>query len=361
MFEAMTYENILKRCLDRVDDGLDKREGSIIYDALAPACAELAQLYISFEGLLSEAFAKTASFDYLKLMGEERGLYPEEASFAEGIGEFNVDIGEGVRFSIDSFNWVSVKAYEGENDSGYFWYYMQCENAGSAPNGYTGRLIPIETIPGLSHSLLLRITVPGDEAEDVESFRKRYFESIDTSAFGGNIADYKAKVKAIDGVGGVRVYRADDWNGAGTVRLVISTSENKSPEEEFIQSLQESIDPMQAQAEGYGIAPIGHQVTVEGVKTAAVSVAGHFIMQEGYSFENVKTSAETAVKAYIEELNSLWESENVTLYWTRILMALMNVEGIKSVEDIEINGEREVNLSLGADYVAELSEVKSDG
>lgn len=36
MVEEQTYEAILQRMMDRIPDGMDKREGSIIYDALAP-------------------------------------------------------------------------------------------------------------------------------------------------------------------------------------------------------------------------------------------------------------------------------------------------------------------------------------
>ena len=36
MYESQTTETILRRMLDKVPDSLDKREGSIIYDALAP-------------------------------------------------------------------------------------------------------------------------------------------------------------------------------------------------------------------------------------------------------------------------------------------------------------------------------------
>lgn len=361
MFEGQTYEAILKRCLDRVDDSLDKREGSIIYDALSPACAELAQLYISFDGLLSEAFAKTASLDYLELLAEERGINRYEAAAARGIGEFNIDVGTGVRFSLDIYNWRTTEFYEKDGGTGHFRYYMECETPGSSPNGCTGSLIPISTITGLTYSRLIRIITPGEDAEDVESLRKRYFESIDNTAFGGNIADYKAKVKAIDGVGGVRVYRADDWNGAGTVRLVIQTSEYKSPEPEFIERLQDMIDPLMSQGEGYGIAPIGHQVTVEGIKTTEIRISGSFIMQEGYSYDNVKGKVEEAVNAYFDELNRNWENEDVVIYWVRILMAIMSAEGVKSVENITINGQREANVNLGRDYIAKLSEVVDNG
>ena len=38
-YEEMTYERIMSRCLARVPGTVDKREGSIIYDAIAPAAA----------------------------------------------------------------------------------------------------------------------------------------------------------------------------------------------------------------------------------------------------------------------------------------------------------------------------------
>ena len=42
--------------------------------------------------------------------------------------------------------------------------------------------------------------MPGEEEEDTESLRSRYFAGFDSQAFGGNRADYKEKVKALDGV-----------------------------------------------------------------------------------------------------------------------------------------------------------------
>ena len=45
MFEDMTFENILNDMLSRVPNDVDKREGSIIYDALAPCAYHLAQTY----------------------------------------------------------------------------------------------------------------------------------------------------------------------------------------------------------------------------------------------------------------------------------------------------------------------------
>ena len=67
MFENMTYENILERLLKSVPSDIDKREGSIIFDALSPVALEIAQMYINADIVLKNAFADTAERDYLIL------------------------------------------------------------------------------------------------------------------------------------------------------------------------------------------------------------------------------------------------------------------------------------------------------
>ncbi|EQH03085.1 bacteriophage baseplate assembly J domain protein [Clostridioides difficile] len=64
MFELMTFENIIKRMLDSVPDTFDKREGSIIYNALAPVAIELTETYIAMDELLDQTFVDTASYYY---------------------------------------------------------------------------------------------------------------------------------------------------------------------------------------------------------------------------------------------------------------------------------------------------------
>jgi len=41
VFETRTYEYLMKKCLERVPNNVDKREGSIIYDALSASVEEL--------------------------------------------------------------------------------------------------------------------------------------------------------------------------------------------------------------------------------------------------------------------------------------------------------------------------------
>ena len=65
MFEENDFDTLMERMLENVSDELDKREGSVIYDAIAPAALELANMYVALDVVMDEVFADTASYYYL--------------------------------------------------------------------------------------------------------------------------------------------------------------------------------------------------------------------------------------------------------------------------------------------------------
>ena len=62
---SATYEEILQGMLNKVTNEVDKREGSIIYDALAPCAYFLAQQQFQIEHFFDLVFTDTAIGDYL--------------------------------------------------------------------------------------------------------------------------------------------------------------------------------------------------------------------------------------------------------------------------------------------------------
>lgn len=345
----MTYEEILRRMLDRVPNNIDKREGSIIYNALAPAAVELAQMYIEVERILNEGFADTASREYLIKRAAERGITPYPATAAVVKGEFNIDVPIGSRFSLDDLNYVVIEKIE----PGIF--KLQCETVGSKANGYLGTLIPIEYIEGLTSAEVTEILIPGEDEEETEIFRERYFRSFESQAFGGNIADYKEKTKAIPGVGGVKVYPV--WNGGGTVKLVILDSEYKKPSSVFINQLQTIIDPIQNQGEGLGIAPIGHFVTVTGVKETVVNISTTITYQDGYSWNDIKPYVENVIDEYFLELSKEWENEkNLIVRISQIETRILNIAGVIDIYDTKINDATQ-NLILDEENIPVRGEI----
>lgn len=345
----MTYEEILQRMLDRVPNNIDKREGSIIYNALAPAAVELAQMYIEAERILNEGFADTASREYLIKRAAERGITPYPATPAIVKGEFNIDVPIGSRFSLDDLNYVVTEKIS----DGIF--KLQCETVGSKANSYLGTLIPIEYIEGLTTAEVTEILVPGEDEEETEAFRERYFQSFESQAFGGNVADYKQKIKAIPGVGGVKVYPV--WNGGGTVKLVILNSEYKKPSSVFINQLQTIIDPIQNQGEGLGIAPIGHFVTVVGVKETVVNISTTITYQDGYSWNDIKPYVENVIDEYFLELSKEWENEkNLIVRISQIETRILNIAGVIDIYDTKINNATQ-NLILDEENIPVRGEI----
>ena len=198
-------------------------------------------------------------------------------------------------------------------------------------------MVPIEYIAGLTSAELTELLIPGEDEEETEHFRGRYFDSLSSQAFGGNIADYREKVMSIAGVGGVKVYPA--WNGGGTVKLVIINSEYEVPSAELLQIVKDTIDPGENEGKGYGLAPIGHLVTVEGAGETAVSVTAAIIYQAGYDFERCRENILQAVDAYLEELNRSWaDTDEIVVRVSRIESRLLDVAGVLDVTDTVING-----------------------
>ncbi len=343
MYESMTYESILQRMLGRVPGNVDKREGSILYDALAPAAAELTQMYIELDVILNETFADTAGRQYLIKRAAERGIIPSAATKAILKAEFNIDVPIGSRFSMDHLNYTATeKITDGE-------YKVQCESTGSEGNRHFGTLIPIDYIDGLSRAELTELLIPGEDEEETEHLRARYYNSLMSQAFGGNITDYKEKVNAIAGIGGVKVYPV--WDGGGTVKLVLITSAYQQPSQELIDTVQAVIDPLPNQGQGYGIVPIGHKVTVVGAAAEAVKIQTQITCNQGWSWEDVQPYAEAVIDDYFLELAKTWaDNNNLVVRISQLETRLLGLAGILDIAQTRIN-DLEENLILKADSI----------
>lgn len=349
MYETMTYEAILKRALGRISTDVDKREGSILYDALAPAAAELAQMYLELDVILNETFADTASREYLIKRAAERGISPYSATKMIGKGVFNVDVPIGSRFSGEKFNFVVFKKIS----SGVF--QMKCETAGQEPNEYLGKLVPIQYINGLEKAELVELLIPGEEEEPTEQLRQRYFNSLNAQSYGGNQKDYIEKVSALPGVGGVKVYPV--WKGGGTVKLVIVGSNYKKPTDVLIEAVQTAVDPVTNGGEGMGIAPIGHVVTVVGATEAIVNVQLSITYHQGWNWSALQEQAETVIQEYFSELNRNWsQMDTIIVRTSQIETRLLELSGVLDIAHTKLNGIEE-NLVLKAEEIAVRGEI----
>lgn len=398
MYENLTYQVILERMLSRVSDKFDKREGSVIFDTHSPTALELQYLYIELERVINEAYGDTASREFLIRRCKERGIAPYEATKAILKGEFapkNIDV-TGQRFNVGSMNFIVLERIaDGE-------YQVQCETPGIIGNQQLGTMTPIEYIEGLETAELTEILIPGEDEEETEDLRTRYFNSFNEKSFGGNVQDYLDKTNKIPGVGSTKVTRA--WNSdirpaemipsaavktwydtikptlsgepaawleiifnaaeqkklttGGTVLITILNSDFEIASETLIHAVQQTIDPDENAGEGYGIAPIGHVVKVESAKPQSVTVETDITFDEGYGWANLQSSINDVISNYLLELRKSWaDSPYLVVRISQIETRLLTINGIVDVENTKINGNAN-NLILGK-YEVPVFEVAS--
>lgn len=349
-----TYEELLQEKLDLVDDKFDKRNSGVLYNAMAPNAAETRAMLIFLQYLMDNVFGDTAEREYLERIALcTKGITPDKATKAICKLETDVQIEIGARFTVDSVIYTVTEEMPEET---YYCYKAECSTEGIEGNQHFGTAIPVEYIQGLTHAELTEILIPGEEEEDTEAFRERWLSSFNNVAFGGNKADYKAKVNALSGVGDCKVYRAEKSTGeqqGGNVRIVVINSEFGVPSDALIEQVQHEIDPSQ-DGEGTGIAPIGHIVNVVGVTGLAIDIGTNIVCDTGYAFEDIKSNIETKIKEYLLSLAKTWaDNENLVVRKSQIEAIILSVPYVLDVTDTTLNGSEE-NIILANNTIPAL-------
>lgn len=330
MYEDQTYEALLERMLARVPEGMDKREGSIIYDALAPAAAEMAQMYIELDVNTNLYFADTATGEYLERNVAWTGITRHPATRAQLRGLFYnsadelLDIPLGSRFSLGL---LSYKAVEKLSPGAYR---LESEAAGVTGNQYFGNLLPVDYIPELARGEITALLIPGENEEEDESLRQRYLDYARRPSTSGNKYHYMEWASQIDGVGGSRVFPL--WNGPKSVKVIIVDAEKKPASELLVSQVQQYIDPVAGQGEGQ--APIGAVVTVASAAGKIITVSAKVTLAAGYTLQ----SAINAFKAILEKYRREKAFHATYISQSVIGSLLLDTEGVLDYSELKLNG-----------------------
>lgn len=347
-FSQFTYQYLRQQMLTQVPNTYDQRDTAPIPTAISPAAYALAGFYILLNQVQQQAFIQTAvgqSLDYLAVLG---GISRYQASAAVRLGVFNASVPIGSRFSTingsNSINFtVTATATVSDPQEGSYYYQLTAETPGTIGNEYTGAILPITTIPGLTSAQITDILVPGDNEETDDAFRSRLIESLTEQPFAGNIASYRSNILAIDGVGAVQVYPT--WNGGGTVKCSVLGSDYLPASEQLVQNVQNAIDPP-TQGLGLGLAPIGAQVTIVAPTELTVNVSATLTLSAGYSISQVQAGVEAAIEAYMLSIRQAWDTQvgdltveySADVYIARVIAAILTVSGVVNATNVQLNG-----------------------
>lgn len=353
MYENMTYPVLLAESKSYIGDGVQKGEGSLVFNALSALAYELEKLYVQANYILNQVYADSADLEHLEEIAANRSVFRREATAAtvKIVGDAAIPIGS--RFNLKAYNYTVTELISNPEHS----YAAVCETAGAGPNELLGTLTPIDYISGLHTASITQILVPGSDEESKEDLYQRYLESFSTEAFAGNVTAYKQAVSAMNGVGGCKVYPV--WDGPGTVKVVVIGADGRTPSEYLVNEISEALVP--TEGTGYGLAPIDHTVTVAGVAEVDIDVhIGAVTKDSAYTRDAITASIEAAAIAYFKSIADEWQNgdENTrqTVFHARLETSILDVEGVVSVTNVMMNMSFH-NIVLGSDQIPVFGEL----
>ena len=372
-FGGYTKAKIEADMLAQVDPNIDTREGSMVQTAVAPGAWWLEGLYLILDQIQKNAYVETAEGQDLDLAVSNRDITRKAATPAVRQGTFLDDNNDPVTIPVGS----RFKTINGE-DSVVFVsgdlisagvYELTCETPGIIGNSYTGAILPITAINGLATATIGTIITVGAEEETDEALRLRYKQSFSATAFGGNIASYREAILAVSGVGAVQVY-PNVANQGGNVRCCVIGDDLNPASAELRSELQTLICPPVGAPSynGYGVAPIGAKAVIVAPTETLVNISCDVTWETGRGGDADIQAVKSAISNYITEVKQGWGapligysvSYSVTIYISRVIAAIVAVDGVVSTSNVLIGGSAS-DMTITGEYLPKLGVITING
>lgn len=331
---SMTYDEILQAMLNLVPSNVDKREGSIIYDAIAPCAYFLAQMYFELENFIDLVMPDTAIGEYLDRVVASYGLTRKAASASVREMIASAAVETGTRWAIGDLVYVVTDHLSGNR------YEVTCERAGEIGNQYSGALDPISNVTGITAELGEIITAGTDEETD-EALRERFFAKVQMPATSGNAYQYHQWALETSGCGAAKVLPLDD--GPGTVAVLVVDDDY-----EISETLPTAVS-------GYieTVRPIGATVTVESPGELSVSVTANVALDGSASLSKVTEAFQASLESFLKATIF----QNYKLSYAKISSLLLDIPGVEDYDEFLLN-DAAANVTVGDKQIPVVGNVK---
>lgn len=328
MVNIKTYDDLMKSYLYKLPSDMDRREGTLAHLVMSVTAMSMAEMYEELADIEADAYGSTATGENLDKTVEIIGL--------ERLGKINavvrIESGEGLLvgdiMTGGDMTYTVTEVYDE-------YCLAQCNTAGEVGNSYMGELIcERDGVEGDWN--IVSIVVAGSDEEDDESLRMRYMEKIFCPVCTGNVSYYRDAIHSVTGVGGIKIESA--YNGAGTVKVIITDSEYNAASEDLINYVKEYLDPAEYSGLGYGVVPIGHSVTVESAEAVDIYIQ---LEINGGTPALYVSLARAKIKQELAKLNKSWAAQDNIVIWNRTIedAAFSAFDNISDVKVISINGD----------------------
>ena len=354
---------IHERMLEKAPPGVSTIEGDFFWDTTRPIAEEKAHINTRLFDILKLAFPQTSEGIYLEYLGEERNVFKNPATYSTGIitvkGKPGVTIEKGrlvgtiatdEKPSIE-FEFTETKSI---NDTGSVCISAKCTEKGIVgnvePNNITIAISPINGVESITNEENFK---GGTEIEDEEHFRERVINAEKEDKLSGADSDYVAWAKEVDGVG--YAYTISEWNGPGTVKVLILDKNRQPATKDLIDDVQKYIAPIVPKGQNRkGKAPTGAIVTIATSETLNVKIKAKFNFKEGFNRENVLNDLKIKLNNYLANID-IGGTIVYNAIHTIIGSIILTGDGLEDFSNLTVNDVQE-NIKL-IDQVAVVTEV----
>jgi len=362
-FLQETEDEIHQRMLQDFPADISTAEGSFAWDATRPTAIEKAgMISMQLVEVLRTALPQYSYGEYLRFLGVLRGAWEKEAIKARTIirveavpgtpipaGTIAIVPSDGITQEV-----IEFKTLERGDVDGTEVIDLQVEavKAGTIGNVDVGTIIAFATsINGVKSVTNPEPVTGGTDPEEDESFRTKLISSYQDTPFSGAKRDYIKWAQKVPGVGDVFVI--SEWNGPGTVKVLVLDA-NGAPANQFlVDAVQEYIAP--DGRDGGGLAPIGALVTVGPPATREINISYTGVLEKGADPAVVNNKFIQALQQYYTEVKA-----GGIIKYNKVGAILISVNGFKDYSDLLVNNVAE-NIQLESDEVAVSGVVTPNG
>ncbi|EIS9472650.1 baseplate J/gp47 family protein [Clostridioides difficile] len=367
VFLTEDEEAIHERMLSNFQD-VSTLEGDFIYDATRPTAEQIAELkQLGLQNNLKIAFPQTSYGTYLEWLGECKGVFKNQPTKSVGMitftgvqgtiitkGTILTTVATDEKQSIE-FELLETKTIE-ENETVDI--KAECRITGTIGNVSKNTItVLLGSISGVKSVVNKEGFKGGTDIEDEEHFRERVLVAEQEDKLSGASSDYIRWTKEVDGVG--YAYVVPEWDGAGTVKVLILDKNRKAATQELIDKVQEYIYPLNIE-EGQnrdGKAPIGALVTVVTPETLLINVKASFIFSNSFNEETVLNNLKTKIDKYLDKID-LGGTVSYNAIQAIVGSMMLTDEGIEDFSNLTINDVKE-NIKL-QDQVVGIGEIVNE-
>lgn len=359
LFDEYTEDHIKELILDKAPQGIDTREGSIYYDAIAGVADIMARLFSDATLISNQSSIVTATGECLDILAEQlylsndirreqavKALYRISLNTTSGVTIDHLDLDDGDRFIVNELYFK----YRVTDDGIYL---LEAEEAGAEYNGlFNERAVPVETIDYLESVVLEELLQPGIDEETDDEFRQRLMELLSAPAENANSQNYKTWCENVKGVGSATIFPL--FAGPNTVKAVLTDSNNKPCSPDIVKAVQDYIDPITRNTKvvvdgqeivvgdgiGDGKAPLGAHFLAVSATNYSISVSLILVVSDDVDSTKIASDIKDNIDSYFSSLVKNYDARNkILVKYNQISSIVANTKGVDDFSAFTINGE----------------------